>query len=85
MSSLLLALSRLCGANSPHRTPPTPHDPRPRPLQSAGDLLLFCGNRSIHRVTPVVGPRPRLLAVLAYDLEPGKVLNEYTRMKFYGR
>ncbi|MCH7795534.1 MAG: hypothetical protein IH900_10415 [Proteobacteria bacterium] len=39
----------------------------------------------LHRVTPVEGAHPRLLAVLSYDPEPGKMLTEHTRKIFYGR
>jgi hypothetical protein len=57
----------------------------PLTIQSPGDLLLFRGHESMHRVTPTVGDTPRMLSVLSYDLVPNKMLNEYTRMKFYGR
>jgi hypothetical protein len=50
-----------------------------------GTLVLFRGRRSIHRVTPVEGSRPRLVAVLSYDTEPGVMLSEYNRELFYGR
>ncbi len=36
-------------------------------------------------VAPVAAGRPRLLAVLSYDPEPGKMLTEHTRKIFYGR
>ncbi len=51
----------------------------------AGALVVFRGRYAIHRVTPVEGARPRLLAVLSYDPEPGKMLTEHTRKIFYGR
>ena len=51
----------------------------------AGALVLFRGRYALHRVTPVEGTRPRLLAVLSYDPEPGKMLTEHTRALFYGR
>ena len=51
----------------------------------AGALVLFRGRYALHRVTPVEGARPRLLAVLSYDPEPGKMLTEHTRALFYGR
>ncbi len=50
-----------------------------------GALVLFRGHYALHRVTPVEGTRPRLLAVLSYDPEPGKMLTEHTRRIFYGR
>ncbi|KAL6069719.1 ArpA protein [Balamuthia mandrillaris] len=50
-----------------------------------GTLLLFCGRNSLHRVTEVQGSVPRVLAVLSYETKPGVMLNEYTRLKFFGR
>ncbi len=50
-----------------------------------GALVLFRGRYALHRVTPVEGEAPRLLAVLSYDPEPGKMLTEHTRKIFYGR
>ncbi|MGF1608219.1 MAG: hypothetical protein ACFCUQ_02405 [Kiloniellales bacterium] len=50
-----------------------------------GALVLFRGRHSLHRVTPVEGARPRLVAVLSYDSEPGVMLTEYNRKLFYGR
>ena len=51
----------------------------------AGTLVLFRGRHSIHRVTPNEGARTRMLAVLAYNAEPGIALSERARMTFYGR
>ncbi|WP_375324917.1 2OG-Fe(II) oxygenase [Flagellimonas sp. GZD32] len=50
-----------------------------------GTLTLFRGRNSIHRVTPTVGDRTRMLVVLAYNTEPNKSLSESARMTFYGR
>ena len=50
-----------------------------------GALVLFRGRRSLHRVTPCQGTRPRLLAVLSYDTQPGVTLTEHNRLLFYGR
>lgn len=50
-----------------------------------GDLVLFRGRNSIHRVTPVKGNTTRLLIVLAYNTEPGIALSESARQTFYGR
>jgi hypothetical protein len=50
-----------------------------------GTLVLFRGRYALHRVTPIEGRRPRLMAVLSYDTEPGVMLSEATRMTFYGR
>ena len=50
-----------------------------------GDLVLFRGRNSIHRVSPNESDRTRMLAVLAYNSEPGVELSESARMTFYGR
>lgn len=50
-----------------------------------GDLVLFRGRNSIHRVTPTEGARTRMLVVLAYNTEPGVALSESARMTFFGR
>ncbi|MBO9449216.1 2OG-Fe(II) oxygenase [Tropicibacter sp. R16_0] len=51
----------------------------------AGTLVFFRGRNSIHRVAPNAGDRTRMLAVLAYNAEPGVSLSEAARMTFYGR
>ena len=50
-----------------------------------GTLVLFRGRNSMHRVTPTIGERTRILVVLAYNTEPGIALSEAARMTFYGR
>jgi hypothetical protein len=50
-----------------------------------GTLVLFRGRYALHRVTPIEGGRPRLMAVLSYDTKPGVMLSEATRRTFYGR
>lgn len=50
-----------------------------------GDLVLFRGRNSIHRVSPNESDKTRMLAVLAYNAEPGVSLSESARMTFYGR
>ena len=52
---------------------------------NAGDLLLFRGQNSLHRVTPVSDDSIRQLAVLAYNSQPGISLSETAQMTFYGR
>jgi hypothetical protein len=54
-------------------------------VNEPGTLSLFRGHYSMHRVTPTVGPRVRVNAVLAYAEEPGRKLNELTQKLFYGR
>jgi len=60
-----------------------------RPVEAlkidAGDLVLFRGRNSLHRVTPTEGDITRMLAVLAYNTQPGVALSETARMTFYGR
>lgn len=51
----------------------------------AGALVFFRGRNAIHRVAPNEGERTRMLAVLAYNAEPGVSLSEEARMTFYGR
>lgn len=51
----------------------------------AGDLVLFRGRNSIHRVSPNESDTTRMLAVLAYNAEPGIALSESARQTFYGR
>lgn len=50
-----------------------------------GTLLLFRGMNSIHRVSPNEGDAIRMMAVLAYNREPGISLSENARLTFYGR
>ena len=52
---------------------------------SPGDLVLFRGRNSVHRVSPNESDTTRMLAVLAYNSEPGVALSESARMTFYGR
>ena len=53
--------------------------------QGAGDLVVFQGRYTLHRVTEVYGIEPRLIAVLSYDVKPGTTLTPHTRKTFYGR
>jgi hypothetical protein len=50
-----------------------------------GTLVLFRGRNSMHRVTPTVGEKTRILVVLAYNTKPGIALSEAARMTFFGR
>lgn len=46
----------------------------------AGTLNVFRGNRSLHRVTTVTSSaRPRVMALLAYDKQPGMKWSEEVR------
>ncbi len=58
----------------------------PRVLnQQAGDLVIFRGRETLHRVTPVRGIGTRILSVFAYNTEPDLALSEHARMTFFGR
>jgi len=49
-----------------------------------GDLVLFRGRNSLHRVTPTIGEVTRMLVVFAYNSKPGIALSDSARMTFYG-
>ncbi len=53
--------------------------------QQAGDLVIFRGRETLHRVTPVRGNDTRILNVFAYNTEPDLALSEHARMTFFGR
>lgn len=50
-----------------------------------GDLVLFRGRNSMHRVTPSLGPTARILVVFAFNTEPGIGLSDSAKETFYGR
>ncbi|WFR71194.1 hypothetical protein P9209_18330 [Prescottella defluvii] len=50
-----------------------------------GTLAIFHGRCALHRVSPTVGPRPRINSVLTYGERPDMRLNELTQDLFYGR
>jgi hypothetical protein len=50
-----------------------------------GTLLLFEGRRSLHRVSPIRGSRPRHVALLAYDTRPGTDSSPLLKRVRYGR
>ena len=61
-------------------------DPAVKTLpQRAGTLNVFKGKNTVHRVTPVVGPRDRIVAVFSYYERPGVLFSAEERMGFYGR
>lgn len=51
----------------------------------AGTLVLFRGRNALHRVTPTIGARTRMLVVFAYNSKPGIAISESASMTFYGR
>jgi hypothetical protein len=50
-----------------------------------GTLLVFAGRNSIHRVSPIAGSTPRLVALLGYDTKPGTMSSELLKEVRYGR
>ncbi len=50
-----------------------------------GDLQIFKGRYSLHRVTPLVGQRMRYVAIFSYVEEPGMVGNPERAQQLYGR
>ena len=50
----------------------------------AGSFMLFQGRHALHRVTPIQGRVPRLVALLAYDTKPGTVSSPALLKARYG-
>jgi len=50
-----------------------------------GTLNVFRGVNTPHRVTPIKGERPRMIAVLTYYEKPGAMFTETEQLGFYGR
>ena len=50
-----------------------------------GTLMLFEGRRSLHRVTPIAGDRPRYVGLLGYDTKPDTMSSELLKLVRYGR
>jgi hypothetical protein len=50
-----------------------------------GTLNVFMGKNTAHRVTPVEGDRPRIVAVFSYYETPGFAFSDAERVGFYGR
>ena len=50
-----------------------------------GSLILFYGRNYLHRVTPVLSNKGRVLVTLNYNLEEGIELSENARKTFFGR
>ncbi len=54
-------------------------------IAEAGTLNVFRGKNTAHRVTPVVGPVDRIIAVFSYYETPGVRFSDEERIGFYGR
>ncbi len=50
-----------------------------------GDLQLFRGRYSLHRVAPLDGPTPRYVGIFSYVEEPGMVATPERCQQLYGR
>ena len=50
-----------------------------------GDLFIFAGRHTLHRLSPVGGSRPRLVPVLCYAERPDIVNSDRVRELFWGR
>jgi len=56
-----------------------------QPAIAPGTLVLFRGRNSVHHVTPILGPRPRIIALFSYDRRPDMHFTERSRMNVLGR
>lgn len=52
---------------------------------SAGTLNVFRGKNTAHKVSKVVGPKERMIAVFSYYDRPGVVFTREEQLGFYGR
>jgi len=50
-----------------------------------GTLMLFEGRHTLHRVSDIVGSRPRYVGLFGYDRKPGTCSSELLRLIRYGR
>lgn len=50
-----------------------------------GDLQIFKGRYSLHRVTEVTGQRPRYTAIFGYSEKPGVISRASRKLKLFGR
>jgi hypothetical protein len=50
-----------------------------------GTLLVFGGRTSMHRVSPIHGPTPRLVGLFGYDTKPGTMSSDLLKEVRYGR
>ena len=50
-----------------------------------GTLLVFAGRYSLHRVSPIEGPTPRLVGLFGYDTKPGTMSSDLLKEVRYGR
>lgn len=53
--------------------------------RGAGTFTLFRGGYSLHGVTEVEGRQPRISAIMTYDEEPGRVIDDAINIRIYGK
>ena len=56
-----------------------------RTAHQPGTLVLFNGQRALHRVSPVEQGPDRIILVLSYDSRDGQVFEDRVRLNFFGR
>jgi len=61
------------------------HNDVQRLAYAPGDLLIFSGRYSIHRITEVRGDASRLVAILCFSTRPKEVNSNEVRRLFWGR
>ncbi|WP_109312361.1 hypothetical protein [Ruegeria sp. AU67] len=52
--------------------------------RGAGTFTLFRGGYSLHGVTEVEGPTPRVTAIMTYDEQEGRVISDDINIRIYG-
>ena len=52
---------------------------------AAGSLVIFNGQHSLHRVTPIEGSVPRINIIFTFEREADVPTNPYMLEKFFGR
>ncbi len=50
----------------------------------AGSFTIMLGRYTLHRVTPIKGKKPRISAILSYELDPDTCMDLDTRKKSFG-
>ncbi|HEX7132630.1 MAG TPA: hypothetical protein VF228_08645 [Iamia sp.] len=70
-------VAAVLAGTAPERVAVVPMEP--------GTLMVFAGRWSLHAVSPVVGAVPRLVALLAFDTEPGTDSSAELKRVRYGR
>ena len=53
--------------------------------RGAGTFTLFRGGYSLHGVTEVLGSHPRITAIMTYDEQEGRVINDDINVRIYGK